>query len=86
MFVECIDPFEEKMLIDDATVRDLTPAEAKKAAELFGKVRCRFMHDKNGYFAVNNRARTSFYRSLEEIPKDKVMFVSNIDRERQFNV
>ena len=88
LMAECIDSkyFGEKMnltLVDEATLRRLTDAEAKKAAELFGRVRCTFMHDKHGYFAVNNRARTSFYAKLEDIPTEKVRFVSNIDRERR---
>ena len=43
------------------------------------------MHDKHGYFAVNNRARTGFYSRLEDIPRAKVEFVAHIDRTRHYN-
>lgn len=86
LFAECIEPYDEKMaLVDERTLRHLNDKEALLAKKIFGNVRCTFMKDKNGYFVINGRARTGFYDRIEDIPKEKVMFVCNIDRTRHYN-
>ena len=89
LFAECIEPYDEKMaLVDEYSLRYLNAQELAIVKKLFGETlirRCTFMHDKHGYFAVNNRARTGFYSRLEDIPRAKVEFVAHIDRTRHYN-
>ena len=82
LFAECIEPFDEAMaLVDEKTLRPINFEEQLIAKRLFGSVKCAFYKDKHGYFATNSRARTSFYPTLESIPKAKVNFVSNLGRD-----
>lgn len=78
LYHECVELFEEKSAkVDKRTLRSLTPEEKKIAKERFGEISCSIMHDKHGYFATTHRARSDFYPTLEELPKDKVKFVSS---------
>jgi hypothetical protein len=81
LYSEEVDEFDEGMaaslLVNEKDMRPLNDDERAIVAQLFGKVKCTFMKAKAGYFAMTNRARTSFYRKLEDIPKAKVAFISS---------
>ena len=59
----------------------LTSEEYKQVKEKFGDDAsgCSFAKNKenNKYFCYTHRARSNFYDSINDIPKDKVKFISS---------
>jgi len=58
----------------------LTSEEYKQVKEKFGdQLGCSFAKNKknNKYFCYTHRARSNFYDSINDIPKDKVKFISS---------
>lgn len=57
------------------------PLSAKEREEVkarFGKQQCSFAKNKRGeFFAYTHRARTKFYPTIADMPKDKVKFISS---------
>lgn len=56
----------------------LTSEEYKQVKERFGQVGCSFAKNKDGkYYCYTHRARSKYYDSIDNIPKDKVKFIES---------
>lgn len=60
---------------------DKVPLSAKEREECkarFGTIQCSIGKNNRGeFFAYTHRARTKFYPSIAELPKEKVKFISS---------
>ena len=55
----------------------LTSVERDQVKKKFGKPECSFAKDLHGYFCHTHRARCKSYKSIEDIPKDRVKFIES---------
>lgn len=72
---ENVELFEEKN--NSEKYQSLTSKEREIVNKRFGDIACSIMKDKDGYFAKTHRCRSKSYPSLEELPIEKVKFVSS---------
>ena len=68
----------QAILLEGMDKFPLTAAEREEAKKRFGTIQCSIAKNKRGeVFAYTHRARTKFYPSIAELPKDKVKFISS---------
>lgn len=68
----------QMILLEKMEKYPLSTKEREECKARFGKVQCSFAKNKRGeFFAYTHRARTNFYKTIGEMPKDKVRFVSS---------
>jgi hypothetical protein len=68
----------QQILLEKMDKIPLTTAEREEMKKRFGNPGCSIAKNKRGeFFAYTHRARTKFYPSLAELPKDKVKFIAS---------
>lgn len=68
----------QAILLEGMDKFPLTAGEREEANKRFGKTQCSIAKNKRGeFFAYTHRARSKFYPSIAELPKDKVKFISS---------
>jgi len=55
----------------------LNAEERGQLKALFGDPGCSFAKDDDGYYCYTHRARSESYKSLSDIPQDKVKFIES---------
>lgn len=64
--------------LEESVKIPLSSEERSQIKSRFGNTECSFAKNKNGqYFCYTHRARSSYYDSIDKIPKSKVDFISS---------
>ena len=65
-------------ILEKMDITPLTTKEREECKARFGTTQCSIGKNNRGeFFAYTHRARTKYYKSIAELPKEKVKFISS---------